>query len=117
MFFSEKSSFAQSGVFVSAAVEKVTSKKQNFNTVEELLKAKIGLIVICAIDKTSKALLPLIEKTKSAVGRLLTPRIPVDRSMLENPEIVGEFQTTNSALHVSIGDAKLHYPDPRIDGS
>lgn len=50
MFFSEKSSFAQSGIFVSCAVEKIVSSHKTFFHPEHLRDTQVDLIVACGVD-------------------------------------------------------------------
>lgn len=49
MIFSEKSSFAQSGIFVSGAVENLDSYAKDFN-LQNLRTVKVSLILACSAD-------------------------------------------------------------------
>lgn len=118
MFFSEKSSFAQSGIFVSCAVEKIVSSHKTFFHPEHLRDTQVDLIVACGVDTLEHPFLQWsVRKICWKVGRLLPPRKQVDRAILKDRKRVGAYTDDPNKLEVVIGDSTLGYPEPQVDES
>lgn len=121
MIFSEKSSFAQSGISIACVAEDVRPNNV-FHTVDELKKAKVSLVIASVIDIIEHEFLAeLIKRVKGKVGRLLDLGEPVLRTLLEDEYKVGAHVSPDdilwNQLEIMIGDKKQRYRDPRVDNS
>lgn len=120
MFFSEKSSLAQSGIFIAAITSEIGSNDKVFTNTDRLLQAHINLITASTVDHEEHSFLPeIIARYSGEIGRLLAHRQPVRFDDTEKAKKIGMYQdlASNPELEVVIGDEKQHYPSPRIDAT
>lgn len=119
LLFSEKSAYAQSGISVACAVEKVTASRPVFHNTSQLNDITVDLIVMWAVDTVEHTfLIPLLSQVRRRVGRLLAPRNTVNGAQLARENKVGRFTYASSdTLEVTIGDRYLRFSEPKFDDS
>jgi hypothetical protein len=118
MIFSEKSSFAQCGIFVSAAVQSIHPYQGPF-TLKQLQNVDVDIVLACIADAREYSFLAeLTGKVSWAVWRLLSRR-EVDKGVIEDIARNGLYVDPGNLLwaerEVMIGDLKLGYKKIDLD--
>jgi hypothetical protein len=117
MFFSEKSSFGQSGIF--AGCTPSGTDKPVYHSTEELMNAQVTLLIWLTVDSKEHTFLPdIIKKFSGKVGRLLAaPRQMIRFNENGNESKIGVFEDieSKSDVEVVLGDETQRYKKPKID--